>query len=251
MSVATSLNVWTYWAGPMPAWIATCIESMRLACRRSTFTLLTPETVGEYLPHRSAACEARWRQLPPGVGTDAIRAWLLVSRGGLWIDADTVLIRDPAELFSSRHERHQFLYSCWKRLPRRVIAGYVYSPAGHPVARRWAAGVELALELAESIGWGEIGEQLITPALRMCPSATWEMSRKTFLPVDIDAEPARYFASIAARSVVTIDTMGFGLNYSWMMANRAADLTPEAVATGHLLIHDVLRGACHHAKQAG
>jgi hypothetical protein len=231
------MNVWTYWAGPMPWWIQRCLSSMEAKCVRSRFNLLTPDNVPADIP-----LPARWRRLPAGVGTDALRAALLATRGGLWLDADTVLIKDPASLFASRRADKAH-YCVWPTSPRRVVAGYIYSPADHPVARRWLAGVQAALHHAENIGWGEMGEQLITPAVQMCPGYTWELPAKTFLPVDFDSDPAALFRSGDPKAYQTGETVAFGLNYSWMKEHGGVYLTPEAVAEGSLLVQRLLRNA--------
>lgn len=41
------LNVWTYWAGPMPRWIGVCLDSFRRCCKASKLHVLTPDTVPE------------------------------------------------------------------------------------------------------------------------------------------------------------------------------------------------------------
>lgn len=237
------MNVFTYWAGPKPAWIDICLDSMKRCCKQSELHILTPESkvLGQMHP--------RFPKLDPGVGTDYLRGYLLNRFGGLWIDADTVLIEDPIKLITNRHDPKQFLYSTWSAKPNRVIAGYVYSPAGHPVAKRWSDGVESAMQNAENIGWGDIGEKMLTPFVRANPGDTWEMDRETFMPIDIDSNVMRYFKSSGWRDVATKMTIGFGLNYSWMtdkMPNKMARMDSD------YLIHNLLRDAekANHAKQA-
>lgn len=232
------MNVWTYWAGPMPRWIETCLLSFARCCRRSRFRLLTPHNLppGLDLPER-------WLSLPPGVGTDCLRAALLSQYGGLWADADTVFVADPADLIDGRHLPTQLLYSRWPTPPDRVIAGYVYSPEGHPVARQWHDRVRSALLHAEGVGWGELGERALTPLVNSCPSSTWQVPLDTFLPVSIDAEGVRrFFCRSGWRDFATERTIAFGLNFSWMMDKMkpVMEADPEG---SPLMIHRLLYDA--------
>ncbi len=214
------LNVWTYWAGPRPAWIDICLESIRRCCKRCTFHLLVPEDLDD-----CTIC-SRWRELPPGVGTDCLRAALLYRYGGLWLDADTICIKDPTILLQ-QHDPAQFLYSRWPAKPDRVIAGYVYSPQGHPIAKMWLDKVNSTLEQAENIGWGDLGEKALTPIVNCCgsPKLSWQIALETFLPIDIDTNVRRYFQHSGWRDFTTQDTIAFGLNYSWMQDHHSTLLS--------------------------
>ncbi len=236
------MNVWTYWAGPRPWWIDRCLKRMEVVCgrsRKSEFVLLTPECVKVFI---EGPFNDRWRTLPPGVGTDALRAYLLAKHGGLWLDADTVLLKNPASLLD-HYDHRQFLYSVWTKEPWRVVAGYVYSCGRNPVAELWLAWVEAALRHAEGIGWGDIGERMVGPAIKMCPGSTtsWQVPLRTFVPLDFDADPGALFSEDHYNQYVGRDVIGFGLNHSWMMAHRADLLTEEAVASGNLLVQRLLR----------
>lgn len=241
------MNVWTYWAGPMPAWIKTCLDSIRLCCKRSTFCMLTPDVadhhVGDILP-------PRWRELPPGVGTDCLRAALLARYGGLWMDADTVCIEDPIRLITNRHSPEQFLYSRWPR-SKLAIAGYVYSPKGHPVAMQWLESVQAALQWAENVGWGGLGERMLSSILQDSPAKTWVIPLETFLPVDIDTNVARYFEISGWRDFATQNTLAFGLNYSWMNARMSHMMGNDPKLMVNRLLEDAEEANCaEQARQA-
>lgn len=248
------MNVFTYWAGDKPKWIDTCLNSIARCCTDGTkFHLLTPETIQN---EETAADEIakdtlpkRWLDLPPGVGTDCLRAALLYGFGGLWCDADTVCISDPGNLVKFRHYANQFLYSKWPAKPDRVIAGYIYSPAHHPIAWQWYRFVVEALNHAENIGWGELGEKILTLIVNMSPSAksSFQMPIETFMPIDIDTNVERYFRDGSPGGMVTADTIAFGLNYSWMMHNKKdvmlsfPEKTRGSLQTIHQLLHSAER----------
>lgn len=246
------MNVWTYWAGPKPAWIDVCLKSIARCCKRSTFHLLTPENVDAALAVEvhpkwtTPALPSSWKDLPPGVGTDCLRAALLAIHGGLWIDADTVCLRDPIDLITRQHDRNQFLYSQWSNPPERVVAGYVYSPKGHPTARIWLDIVCSVLSNGTDVGWGLLGEKALGIAVRACPDldVTWPMPLGTFLPIDFDADPRAYLWAEDWRPHYQKNrTIAFGLNHSWMMAN-AADIVEGRAGAG-----TIVRRLLGHAEE--
>lgn len=235
------INVWTYWSGDKPGWIDVCLKSIKHRCDTVQFNLLTPENVDDYVD--AAMLNPRWKTLPPGVGTDCLRAALLAYHGGIWIDADTVCVADIGDLFRNRHKTSEFLYSRWR--DGRVIAGYVYSPAKHPVALRWLDGVQSALRYASHIGWGDLGEKMLTPIVNTgsVEYPTWEIPRETFLPVDVDGDVHRYFKASGWKDFMTESTIAFGLNYSWMMEHKRNCMERCFDPNPYLMIHRLLSDA--------
>lgn len=230
------MNVWSYWSGPMPEWIVLCLETFKRKCIKSKFTLLTPENVDEY----TSTLPQRWKELPPGIGTDCLRAYLLTRYGGMWVDADTVCLKDPITLLEKHQERPgQFLHSRWT--DGRAIAGYVYAPINHAVSLRWLGVVTSALVHAEGIGWGDLGEKTLTLLLNgIRTRSAWELRRETFLPVNIDQSPTHLFLNTDWRDALKAETVMFGLNHSWMMHNKKEEMT-DSLHTGNSLVHRLLR----------
>lgn len=224
----------------MPEWIGLCLDSMRRRCVECTITLLTADTVDEALT--PGVLHPRWRDIPPGIGTDALRAALLATHGGLWLDADTVLLRDPAELLTL-HDERQFLYSRWPS-KGTVCAGYVYAPRGNRIAAQWLAMVNAHLEHAENVGWMDLGERMLTPIVASSPSSesSWEMPSHRFLPVDISSDPGFLLTEYDWRSFVHPETIGFALNHSWLEARKPHMMRVplEEMARSRVLVHRLL-----------
>lgn len=230
------MNVYSYWAGPMPEWISLCLKTFERQCKKSVFTLLTPDNVDQY----TIGLHPRWKELPPGVGTDCLRACLLANHGGMWVDADTVCLKDPIALLTRNVERPgQFLYSRWT--DGRAIAGYVYSPTAHPVAIRWYEFVRFALVFAEGIGWGDLGEKALTLILNgIRTRSAWEVPLATFLPINIDQSPTHLFLNTDWRDTLKAETLMFGLNHSWMMDKHKEEMV-DKLHTGNTIVHRLLR----------
>lgn len=234
------MNVWSYWSGPKPHWIQTCLDSIQRCCVRSKFHLVTPENWKQYV---TLPLPKRWLELPPGVGTDCLRSVLLAEHGGLWIDADTVCLKDPQILLDGqRYADKQFLFSRWT--DNRVIAGYVYSPKGHQVAMQWYDTVVSALKHADGIGWGDLGETTLTPIVRRAKElmSSRQLPLSTFLPIDIDKSVTTFFNVGDWKTFVTNRTIAFGMNHSWMQDKKPVEMSYESL-NGPLLVHRLLRDA--------
>lgn len=93
---------WTYWEGIMPAWIDLCFATMRRNI--PGINILTPSTLSRlYAAHRTPdepydmLAEAP-ALLRPCQRSNIIRAWLLRTFGGLWVDADCLVLSDLRDL---------------------------------------------------------------------------------------------------------------------------------------------------------
>lgn len=86
----TSLPVWAYWEGPRPPIVDLCLDTVRR--HFPTMQLLDPERVlgmgGEDILAATADCLLPHR-------ADLVRFWVMSLTGGLWFDADCIVVRPP------------------------------------------------------------------------------------------------------------------------------------------------------------
>lgn len=100
----------TYWENapgqPIPPYVALALASMRRALG-DRLLLLTPRTVKDYLGpdilDRAWAFEPLTFALAEGIEaiiakSDFIRMAVVQRHGGIWVDADTLFLRDPSEV---------------------------------------------------------------------------------------------------------------------------------------------------------
>lgn len=233
------MNLWAYWEGDMPRHIQLCLASLQQACRETEFCLVTPGNLHEYLG--PGDLHANFRDLrEPAHRADCVRAALLARHGGFYFDADTIGLADPAPLASD----HQLVYCTWTKSPRRVLNGYVYARPGSLLAEMWRADVNDRLARGvRGLPWTALGEMILTPwvdrFIQGDPSCVREIPRETFLPVDVDMEPHVFFEDRDPSEFETPDTVCWGMNQSWMMHHKRADMTmsePE-MANSRKLIH--------------
>jgi len=231
--------VWCYWVGKMWPHIAVCLDSIKRCCRESAFKLVTDDTFMDYV-YRDRV-HPDWRKIPePGVRSDIIRAALLAEHGGVYLDADTICLRDPVLLATDCDLR----YARWSTPPDRVIAGYVSARPGSQIASKWLANINETVEKrgAENIGWLDIGEGCLTPVVNATPGYYHdEMLLSTVLPIEIDREVGLFFTTMDWRAFVRPSTVCFGLNHSWFVSRRPKDFEdPEKWKDSPMLIHKLL-----------
>lgn len=235
------MRVWSYWEGPMPRYISTCLESMQCVLR--DFVLTTPQNLQDYIP--SDLLHPNYLQLKqPELRADCVRAVLLATHGGWWWDADTVALKDP-ELLHIRHPNASVLYCQWKKDPLRVLNGYIYFRPGSTTAQQWLALInrQLACDPAD-VSWCSLGEKLLT-ILVHGDSTAMLLDRSTCLPIDIDSDVELFFQPGDPEDYVTQNSICFGLNHSWFMYHKPREINLPLAAwlSSPLLIHRLLCSA--------
>jgi hypothetical protein len=197
------------------------------------FTLVTPETLRDYIPE--GTLHESYRNLPlVALKTDAIRVALLATHGGWWWDADTVALCKPTMLPDDRP-----LYATWTNPPRRVLNGYVHLPK--ETAGGWLEQVNHRLADGQRVSWCDLGEGLLSDVLATDPRSQ-EIPLRLLLPIDIDSGVRRFFLPGDPKDHITEDTICFGLNYSFFMYHhRDVMMMPEETwGESPLLIHRLL-----------
>ena len=106
--------LWTYWENrgtrtSPPAHIQLCLESIHRRCA-NTFQVVTldAQSISRYLPNLRSDLD----KLLVAQKVDYIRVALLEKYGGVWVDADTIMLSDLRDL-ADKLQRHDFIgYGC-------------------------------------------------------------------------------------------------------------------------------------------
>lgn len=231
------MRCFVYWEGPQPDYIGRCLRSVERVCRQTQFTLVTPETLAQFVP--ADALHPDFQTLhEPAHRADCIRAALLAHHGGFYFDADTVGLRDPAEVVSD----HDLIYAVWDNQPRRVLNGYIYARPGSLIATQWLAAINerLAdLASAQPTHWTGLGEGILTKLVDNAdPASVRQVPRHTFLPIDVDRNVQQFFKAGDPRRFIMPSTVCYGLNHSYFWANHRELFEP--VSRGSRLIQKLL-----------
>lgn len=93
------MKLFTFWKGKSETghypFIDLCIETMR-KYSPVPVEVVTPDNVAEYIDVPSGVLELKWM----ATQCDFIRVQLVEKFGGLWVDADTIILHDLGFLFS-------------------------------------------------------------------------------------------------------------------------------------------------------
>jgi hypothetical protein len=120
-------NVFTFWEGPMPAYIRLCMKTWKFP-----FTVLNYKNIYSYTEFD---VESAKRFTLPQIA-DCVRAHVLRDNGGYWLDADTIMLSDKLpkdHMIGNPHsrtntigflhtEKDSEMYKLWTKHQDRVIA---------------------------------------------------------------------------------------------------------------------------------
>ena len=101
---SAEVPVYSYWEGPMPAWIGLCFETMRKYI--PTLVILSKSDFADIVSGHDVP--PNWKDQLPNVQSDFVRSFMLSTYGGFWIDADCIMFKDITPVWA-RLEVHDFV----------------------------------------------------------------------------------------------------------------------------------------------
>ena len=240
-------NVFTYWETPVgeliPPYISLCIQSIERHCKE--FHLITPENVSSYIDDNDL--NPNWRKLPYiAQRADCIRVAVINKYGGFWVDADTVFIRSIDLLEEYIDDNKELCFLQWS--DGRVLNGYFYAKEKSVIISKWLEYVNKQLSNTNMIQWTSFGESILTPlVLWQFKEKCQRLNREIFLPINFDRIPFVFFEDISYRSFVKHNTIGVGLNHSWLInvSPKIKHMMSSEILKGQEVLSQVLRDAYH------
>lgn len=120
--------IYTFWEGKMPAYIQACMETWKVP-----FTVLTYDTLHKY----TTLDTERVRRFTLPQQADCVRVHVLRDNGGIWLDADTIMLTDklPSENMIGdpekrtntigflQTEKESEMFTQWAKYQDDIIAG--------------------------------------------------------------------------------------------------------------------------------
>lgn len=175
IELATPLKVWTYWEGPQPDWIAACLRT--IGKHAPELHVLDPVSFDAL---RKYDRDIDLQPLHVAHRADFIRAYLLAHFGGLWIDADCLLMRPPTEVFERLVEMefvaHQDRQGWFPN-------GFMAARPGSRIARELYERICKRLRSGVILGWTSLGGEPLTDILRKSTVSWYEMRCQRVQPV--------------------------------------------------------------------
>ena len=114
-------KVFTFWEGPMPAYIELCLETW---WRLPSITVLNYSNLEQYTSYDIE----RSKRFSLQIQADAVRVHVLRDNGGYWLDADTILLSD-------RLPDADILGDIWSGTNS---IGYLHTEKGSKMFTEWA-----------------------------------------------------------------------------------------------------------------
>jgi hypothetical protein len=148
--------IWTYWEGPCPAWIRACRRTMQR--HLPNLRLLSPESFAR-LRAGDADAGIDLAHLHVAHRADYVRAWLLARFGGLWIDADCLVMR-PIDELPGWLAAHDFVGHRMRSGP--ISNAFIAAPPGSRIAAAYYARVRQVVAAKMRFGWNWLGGDLLT-----------------------------------------------------------------------------------------
>lgn len=154
--------IWMYWDqgphAPRAAYLDLCEQTIDLHAGDMTVRVLSADTARDVIPH----LPDQWEQLSPVHRSDVLRAHLLYTYGGVWLDVDTVAIQ-PVQALVDLAEGSDF--ATFPEGDGAACTGVILARPGSLVARVWMSTQKALLERNENLGWATLGSDALMPAL--------------------------------------------------------------------------------------
>ena len=232
-SLKSDLPVWFYWEGARPEWIEACHETILAKAPNARF--LTPETFKDlWTEDRDINIE----RLYVAHRADYIRAFLLAKFGGLWLDADCVVIQNLQDLLSKLGE--------YDFIAHRERSGFftndlMAAKKDSVIAKEFYERVCQTLRKNQTVGWRAIGGEPLTEILHKTDARFLELDCRQIQPI-CWSEPEKFFAAASdsehrhkfdADAICYMLSNGAVINYQKKFPD--ADLTAENTFFSYLV----------------
>ena len=159
----------------MPEWIAHCLGT----ARRHAPSLRVLSRV-DFDALRDRDHDVELTNLHVAHRADFVRAFLLVRYGGLWIDADCIVMRDLAPLL---RQLDHFEVIAHRERQGNFSNAFLAAKPGSVVAKRFYGGVCEVLRARRPLNWTSIGNQLLTKVLETAPEPVLELCPEEVQPI--------------------------------------------------------------------
>lgn len=161
------MHIYTYWVNkndtPMPVYLQLCVQTWRNAIPGVEICLINHNNLHAYLP-KTLLTESFFN-LPLAMQSDVVSVWVLLSRGGLFIDADTIMTANP---FTSAIFTADRLYAFGYQARRQIHLAVMFSQQPkNTLLYAWITEVakKLTQPLPSPLPWDWVGNSIINKLL--------------------------------------------------------------------------------------
>ena len=217
--------VWTYWEGPCPDYIRLCLETIRRRCNaivldRASFDALWTEDRDVpidqlYVAHRA----------------DFIRAYLLRHYGGMWLDADCIVLKSLTPL-AELLARYDLV--AYREPTGSITNNLLLARPLTPVVNAFYGAVVEHVRHRRPIAWLEIGSIPLTAAIETHRERAAVLAPDRIMPISW-SEQGRFLGAAEPGSADQRDALCYMLSNNSMPASVKSASRDELLGSLTLL----------------
>jgi FkbM family methyltransferase len=179
-----SLPVWLYWEGELPDWINECRKTV--FAHATNVQLIDPARFDEL---RDYDRDIELGNLCTAHRADFIRAFLLAKFGGLWVDADCVVMRSLLPLMKFLNE---YDFIGYKERGGYVSNNFMGAKQGSEIAIAYYNCVCSILRSGKTLEWLTLGSNALTATINEISIPWYELEVGLIQPI-CWSEPEAFF----------------------------------------------------------
>ena len=230
-----------------PPHIRLCRRIMRRNCTSCTVRLVTPENVRDYLPDLPSAVNdvsvlRKGRSEPSlAIKVGFIRAFLIERHGGVYLDSDCIVLRDPGFVFDLL-ESWDFVTMRRTSAPGRHISiGFYGSKAGGVVISAYANALRTTLAKQTAFKWGDVGAGTITPIVNEHQKLVHEIPEERLHPIVAEEQSQFLEPSRAIGRYLRHDPIAFMLFHRLFEREETMNASEEDLMAGDTVLSEAFR----------
>ena len=171
------MNIWSYWEGKKPEWINSCLESLEMHGGDNLSILNWDEFDKLWLEDRDLPIQ----DLYVVQQSAFIRAYLLRHYGGIWVDADCLIMKDLTPILKT--------LPFWDFMFHRQKGGdlsnaFIGAKEGSHTADHYYKGVRWRIRQPQELGWLDIGSRKMEEALNIANANNLQLAQEMIAPYD-------------------------------------------------------------------
>ena len=229
-------DLWVYWQGDMPPYINLCIETIKRHSTGINLVLLDDYSITKYLQ-----VPLVYKQLSVVHRADYIRVELLHKYGGIWLDADTIVLKSLTK-YTKFLNKYKFIGFGKRRSPQTgIIAGRHDSL----ILSLWSEYINAKIRTG-GISWGDLGpvalKKILIGLQPMGKHEYYNISSKYCTPVSCD--DWKQFLSIRRTERETISENTFAVMlYNKFLKYELIKYNRDQLMRSNLFISKLFRRA--------
>ena len=185
-SKVIKLFVYTFWEPRenVPFYLRLCMETWKKYLPNATIILLDYKNIGEFIDVREIGLNLFSGRLTLPQISDAIRIALLAKHGGVWLDADTIILNSNAEKYFLPDKKHRTVFFYYPK-DNFCQMCFINTPPNSMVMNLWFQNVKEKIwniNTLNFIDWDFIGNSFINEYSKKYPNEMQLLNRRLAMP---------------------------------------------------------------------